>query len=302
MEYLSKKRIKEKLVPVLAAISISLAICGCGIQPAATIDTQDTIPETEKVNNSSPGSSYKETARDTSASTIIHLPAQHSKNGTVPVYGKDQQAKIKKYLASLPDNLTVKEARAKGIVIENYDYRKKNKFKKMWTNFFKYVQKGEKAHNPRYNAATCYAEPYKRAIVIAGTTVEGDYCYTYLSFIGGEYFVFEDYSRDKFRGSSSDGYESIGVFRSLRKYTDLADKQEDICQECKYYFKDNYYLFKEQDISNKKAKKIIRNKDYAGYEYYTDYFNVYEYVYSDKWRPSKIKACPLSGAVIFPDI
>ncbi len=46
----------------------------------------------------------------------------------VPVYSKNEEKKIKKYLASLPDTINEKEAEKKGIVIQNiYNNKKKEK-------------------------------------------------------------------------------------------------------------------------------------------------------------------------------
>ncbi len=169
----------------------------------------------------------------------------------VPIYGKGQKAEIIKYLSTLPDEMSVKEAKKRGIIIESY-YKNPKKFKKEWMEFYKYARAGEKQYSPKYGALTCYSKPYdKCAVTILKYTVEGDACYTYLSFIKGSYYMLIDSSRDSFRDSSWDGIGDLMTYKSLRKY-----KKSFYDEESKLLWKSTqYYLLKEQDLTRKKVKK-----------------------------------------------
>lgn len=153
----------------------------------------------------------------------------------VPVYGKKQKAEIIKYLSSLPDKMTAEEAEKRGIVIAGCDGDEQKRFEKEWMGFYKYTRAGEK----------------QCAITILAYTVEGDACYTYLSFVKGRYYMLEDSSRDSFRASSWDGYGDLMAYSSLRKY-----KKPFYDEEGKFLGESTqFYLFKEQDITRKKQKK-----------------------------------------------
>lgn len=168
----------------------------------------------------------------------------------MPVYGKNQETKIKKYLSSLPDKITVKKAKKKGIVISTYDDKINRQFQKDWMDFYKYARTGEKKYN-------------KRAIVLLSYTVEGDACYTYLSFINGQYYVLSDSSRDKYKAGSWDGYSDLMVYKSLRKYT--PDKTANTAVK-----NPEFYLFKKRGITRKEVIKIIKNAD--SYKYAVHYY------------------------------
>lgn len=176
----------------------------------------------------------------------------------VPVYGKKQKAKIKKYLSSLPGKITVKEAKKRGIVIQSYNNKGKKYFQKEWMDFYKYVRTGEKQYSPKDSAITCYAQlNNKRAITILRYTIEGGPIYTYLSFINGKYYMLNDSSRDNFKAPSWDGYSDLMVYKSLRKY------------------KNCIYLFKKQGITSKQVKKIIESPSNS--KYYKYYYNILDF-------------------------
>ena len=183
----------------------------------------------------------------------------------VPVYGKSEKNKIKKYLASLPCSITEKKAKEMGILIESYDYRKKNKFKDEWLSFYKYVKKGEDVCR---RAHICPARQYMAAIVVLKYTIEGDACYEYISFIDGEYYVYSDSSRDKYKASTWEGYSEIGTYKFLKKckveYKTL-DKDK--------YLSIEYSLFKKMDITNKEANKLFSQNN----SYVKKYYNIFGY-------------------------
>ncbi|MFG6393549.1 MAG: hypothetical protein K1W24_05090 [Lachnospiraceae bacterium] len=188
----------------------------------------------------------------------------------VPVYSKNEEKKIKKYLASLPDTINEKEAEKKGIVIQNiYNNKKKEKkFFNMWQDFYKYTREGEDAENPKDGVIKCYAEPFKAAIVILRYTTEGDACYTYISFIENEYYVYNDTSRDKFGCKSSicDGYSEIGTFKSLRK------RREVVKDGNEKYSSIVYSVYKKPGISQKEMKKVMKQIN----AYANKYYDIYE--------------------------
>lgn len=186
----------------------------------------------------------------------------------VPVYGKSEKNKIKKYLASLPGSITEKKAKEMGIVIKFYDYRKKNKFKDEWISFYKYVKKGEDACRPGNSALTCSASPYMAAVVVLKYTVEGDACYEYISFIDGEYYVYSDSSRDKYKASTWEGYSEIGTYKSLKKC-----KVEHKTLDKDKYLSIEYSLFKKNDITNKEANELFSQNN----SYVNKYYNVFGY-------------------------
>lgn len=272
MGYLLKK-IKEQTLTVFAVLCITVSVSGCGMEntadakPSATNSTKTDV------------TSYKAENKDSTDTTDDkeNNSKDTDETGKVPIYGKNQKAKIKKYLASLPDTMTVKEARKRGIVIINYNAKKKNPFKKDWMDFYKDVRIGEKQHSLK-NGVICYEVPYdKRAITILGYTVEGDACYTYLSFVDGTYYVLNDSSRDKFRDSSCDVYSDLMTYKSLRKYKNdmlYYNVKKDMYDKNKLSPENiQFYLFKKQGITSKKVKKIVGNPDY---KYGDDYYNIFE--------------------------
>jgi len=244
-------------------------ICGCGAEkaiycvdaPEENIQQEgkpDTIKQTaiEKAGDGVNKSAREETAIDES---------KLYKN--VPVYAKKQQKKIKKYLSSLPNEITEEEAKKKGIVVQLYDIDKNN-FNTMWQGFCKYTQEGEEALYSEKSIIKCYAEPFKAAIVLLRYTTEGDACYTYISFIEDKYYVVTDNSRDKFRGNTGDGINEIGTFKSLRERMEVKRDGN------KNYYNVIYSVFKKPRISKKEIKKVIKKPDSYARKYY-DLFDYY---------------------------
>lgn len=185
----------------------------------------------------------------------------------VPVYGESGKNKIKKYLASLPDKLTEKKAKKMGIIIESFDYRKKNKFKDEWLDFYKYVKKGEDACR-NGNASAYFENQYMAAIVVLSYTVEGDACYKYVSFINGEYYVYNDSSRDKYKAGSWDGYSEIGTYKFLKKC-----KMEYKTLDKDKYLSIEYSLFKKMDITNREVNGLFSQNN----SYVKKYYNIFGY-------------------------
>ena len=257
-----KMKIKKCLMVSAIFIMPAAVICGCGLQEKRTICTDlkagSNVTEKAETKNSITEKEEKKNNKDL-----------YKK---VPVYGKNEKKKIKKYLHSLPDSLTVKKAKKKGIVIETYKaYKNKNPFQDMWMDFYKYTREGEKiAIIKKKDLLMCVEKPFGAAIVVLRYTVEGDPCYTYISFTEDGYYVFDDSSRDKFKADSWDGYSETGTFKSLRKITKTIDCKEDKNS----YLYTNYVLFKEPGVSKKKARQIIKtdtgyNKHYEIFGYRT---------------------------------
>lgn len=256
-----KMKIKKYLMVYCIFIMSATIVCSCGLNAqekrTTCIDTKagSNIAEGMETGNKKTKKEKKENNKDL-----------YKK---VPVYGKNEKKKIKKYLASLPDNLTVKEAKKKGIVIETYNaYNNKSPFQDMWLDFYKYTREGEKTaikqEELRQNGTiACLAEVYAAAIVVLKHTIEGDAHYTYISFIEDEYYVFNDNSRDKFKANTWDGYSEAGTFKSLRRNKQIIESKEEKNQ----YIYTRYMLFKKQGISRKRANKII-NSNNSNNKYY----------------------------------
>lgn len=262
-----KKKVKKYFMVFSIFIMPYAIICGCGLKAQ---EKRTTCIDTKT------GSNVTEAAEN--GKTVNKRTEKEEKKNLykkVPVYGKNEKKKIKKYLASLPDNLTVEKAKEKGIVIENIVIEKdniKNPFQDMWLDFYKYTREGEKTaikqEKLRQNGTIiCLAEPYAAAIVVLRYTIEGDPCYTYISFIEDEYYVFNDSSRDKFKAVSWDGYSETGTFKSLRKIRNTINCKEDNGS----YIYTSYVLFKKQGVSKKKARQIIKTD--TGYNKHCEVFS-----------------------------
>lgn len=273
MEYLKVwTTIKKHLAKTCIFILPALTACGCGIKNPGPV-SQNTVVDLEtagynrNINNKITGVAVNKEENKNTASK------KTAKNlyKNVPVYGKNEEKKIKKYLASLPNTINEKEAEKKGIVIQNiYNNKKKEKkFLNMWQDFYKYTREGEEAENQKGNAIKCYAEPFRAAIVILKYTIEGDACYTYISFIENEYYVYDDTSRDKFGCKSSicDGYSEIGTFKSLRK------RREVVKDGNEKYSSIVYSVYKKPGISQKEMKKVMKQIN----AYANKYYDIYEY-------------------------
>lgn len=256
MEYFLKK-IKKQILAAFIILPIAVSILGCGMETKTTVDTKSGV----------------------GSSTRMGITSCKAVN-KVPIYGKKQKEKIKKYLSSLPDKITVKEAKKRGIIIASYNDKEKKRFKKDWMDFYRYVKAGEKQYSTKNEAIICYAKLHdKRAITILDYTVEGDACYTYLSFIKGKYYMLRDSSRDNFKAPTLDGYSDLMTYKSLRKYIKYIGEDAIYNLKEDKHVKDKlsiestqFYLFKKQDITNKKVKKIIGNPNY---NYLDDYYNIF---------------------------
>lgn len=253
-------------------IPVTAFICGCGVKTTTCIDTA------QPVNSQAEGSMAGEevsgivktaekeagTKDGTKGVRNESIEAESKLYKNVPVYSKGEMKKIKKYLASLPDKITEEEAKEKGIVIQPY-HIKYDKFNTIWEGFYKYAREGEEALKPQKGVIKCYAEPFRAAIVLLRYTIEGDACYTYISFIEGNYYVVDDKSRDKFLKCVGDGISEIGTFKSLRK------RKEIVHDGKKDYYNVIYSVFKKQDISRKRIKKVIKEVNSYANKYYDLY-------------------------------
>lgn len=272
MEYLKTvTQIKKYALTILILIMLALAP-GCGkvnVKTATNNGMANKQISTTVYNKDSNNKTDNITSVKKENKTNTNKKAAKNLYKKVPVYGKNEEKKIKKYLASLPDSISEKEALKKGIVIQVYNKEKEKNFLNMWQDFYKYTREGEEAENQKGNVIKCYEEPFSAAIVILKYTMEGDACYTYISFKENEYYVYIDDSRDKFgchKSSVYDGYTEVGTFKSLRKR--------------KYIVKDGneeyrsiiYSVYKKPDISQKEMKKIMKKTN----AYFNKYYDIYE--------------------------
>lgn len=261
MDFLKLKTgIRRYFMALCMFILAALAACGCGAEKVTyCTDATGTSQAAGVQQVKTSGNVIK------SAKTEI-IEDERLLYKKVPVYGKGEKKKIKKYLLSLPDKITEEEAKKKGIVVQLYS-PDENNFNTMWQGFYKYAREGEEAENPKDGVIKCYAEPFKAAIVLLRYTTEGDACYTYISFIEGEYYVITDYSRDKFRKCVSDGIDEIGTFKSLRKRMEITRDGN------KNYYDVIYSVFKKPGISKKEMKKIIKKTN----SYISKYYDLFDY-------------------------
>lgn len=272
MEYLKTViKIKKYILIILMLIMPVLAL-GCGKGNIKTTKCTGIVSNNALATACNAASSNK-------AGNIITVKQENKKIPNkkaaknlykkIPVYGKNEEKKIKKYLASLPDSISEKEAMDKGIVIQVYNKKKEKKFLNMWQDFYKYTREGEVAENQKGNVIKCYAEPFSAAIVILKYTIEGDACYTYISFKENEYYVYTDTSRDKLGCKSiiCDGYNEIGTFKSLRK------RRYVVKDGNKEYSSIIYSVYKKTDISQKEMKKVMKKTN----AYFNKYYDIYEY-------------------------
>lgn len=261
MDFLKLKTgIRRYCQPFFILMAVTMAVCGCGAEKV-TIDYIETNPpaasrQPVKETSSDAGKSAKKESKEDES--LLYKK--------VPVYGKNEKKKIKKYLFSLPDKVTEEEAKKRGIAVQLYK-PDENNFNTMWEGFYNYAREGEKALKQKDGVIKCYAEPFRAAIVLLRYTTEGDACYTYISFIEGEYYVAADYSRDKFMKCPPDGIDEIGTFKSLRKRMEVTKDGG-----CNYYDV-IYSVFKKPGISKKEAKKIIKNPD----SYISKYYDLFDY-------------------------
>ncbi len=276
MEYFLKK-IKKQILAAFIILPIAVSILGCGMETKTTVDTKSGVGSSTRVGITSCKAVNKDIISTTDDTGNSKNTDQINK---VPIYGKKQKEKIKKYLSSLPDKITVKEAKKRGIIIASYNDKEKKRFKKDWMDFYRYVKAGEKQYSTKNEAIICYAKLHdKCAITILDYTVEGDACYTYLSFIKGKYYMLRDSSRDNFKAPTLDGYSDLMTYKSLRKYIKYIGEDAIYNLKEDKHVKDKlsiestqFYLFKKQDITNKKVKKIIGNPNY---NYLDDYYNIF---------------------------
>lgn len=162
---------------------------------------------------------------------------------SIPVYGKEGKKKVRSYLAKLPDKaLSFQEAKELGVICQlqykgKFTSAQKKYFERKWMNFYKETRKWKEEHreNVAHHDIGC-----EMAVITLYYTVEGDPIYSYISFINGEYYLYSDYSKDKFGGGFHEG-----SYAELRSVVDKVEDEE-------YSF---FYLLAEERMSNKKIKQ-----------------------------------------------
>lgn len=155
----------------------------------------------------------------------------------IPVYSSSQKKQIKKYLASLPDDfLSAEDAAKLGIIMSSVllSESEQSAFDDKWTRFFQ--------DKKNMMCPTGEAD----AIVVARYTTEGDPIYQYLSFISGDYYLYVDYSRDRY-GSNS---KFVGNYQEIRRIVETKEKVT------------SFYLVQNFSINEKEFAKLINNPDF----------------------------------------
>lgn len=170
----------------------------------------------------------------------------------IPVYGEDDKGKIKKYLSSLPDKVdSFQKMKKLGIIggMHNrylYSQKENNYFDKEWYKFLTITRKAEERERDRKQGKGVYDVSTRNAIVMLSYTTEGDTIYDYISYIDGKYYLYTDYSRDRFGGG-----EFFGSYEEVVEHTDTK------AEAVKYY-----YLISEEDVPEEKWEKWLAEDGY----------------------------------------
>jgi len=173
----------------------------------------------------------------------------------IPVYGKGEKDKIKEYLSDFPDKfLSFKEMKKLGIIggMHNknlYSKKETNYFDKEWHKFLTVAQRGEKMEQDRKQGKGVYDIGIEIAVVLISYTMEGDPVYDYISYINGKYYLYTDYSRDKFGGGE---LEFFGSYGEMAEYTSTTEGVV------------KYYLIQEEGVPKEKWEKWLNSED--GYD------------------------------------
>lgn len=245
MGYIRGKRIRG--LAFLGILAVCITGCGATAPESAKNPTVDEVGASKQKGNgevsiSSSGSVQEEETEN---------EAESSEDG-IPIYGKDSKKEIRKYLAKLPDKaLSFQEAKELG-VIRLLQYKnvftadQKEYFEKKWMEFYNNTRKWKEEH--RENIVHTDVG-YEAAIITLAYTVEGDPVYNYISFINGEYYIYSDYSKDKFGGGFHDG-----SYKELRNVIEETEGEE----------YSSFYLLEEKKMSNQKIKQMLTSEN--GYD------------------------------------
>lgn len=178
----------------------------------------------------------------------------------IPVYGPEEKEAVRDYLAGLPDGfLSFQKAKKLGIIREghvNADLKQEQKefFGGQWLSFYSNAKQSKDILEG--NMEKDIGTKYEDAVVIVCYTTEGDPIYKYISYSyrSGEFYLYEDASRDRFgsAGSREEGF--YGSYNGIQ-WRILDGKGEEFT---------DFYLVKNGNLSKEKLEKMLDSDE--GYD------------------------------------
>ena len=250
-----KKIITKGMRLLLIGGMTACCLIGCGSRVASETKNQQAASEgeqqEEKADDKEAAVADNVKADNTDVKTDDKQDVSYTDSG-IPVYGEDDKGKIKKYLSSLPDKVdSFQKMKKLGIIggMHNrklYSQKENNYFDKEWYKFLTVTRKSEDRERNRKQGKGVYDVSTRIAIVMSSYTTEGDTVYDYISYIDGKYYLYTDYSRDRFGGG-----EFFGSYEEVVEHTDTK------AEAVKYY-----YLISEEDVPEEKWKKWLAEDGY----------------------------------------
>lgn len=251
-----KKIIIKGMRLLLAGGVTACCLIGCGSKVASETENQKAAEEKkqqeEKAVEKETAVADNVKADSTDEKTDNEREIPYTGSG-IPVYGEGEKGKIKKYLSSLPDKVgSFKEMKKLGMIggTHNrnlYSEKENNYFDEEWYKFLTITRKSEERERDRKQGKGVYDISTAIAVVMLSYTTEGDTIYDYISYIDGKYYVYTDYSRDKF----GEG-EFCGSYEEVAEYTNAKEGTVE------------YYLIREADVPKEKWEKWLDAED--GYD------------------------------------
>lgn len=247
---------------LLACVLMALCLIGCGSRPASESENRKAAGKENQQEEKTAANEAEATADEEEAAADnaeADQPGEKTEDDTdyteegIPIYGKGEKEKIKKYLSTFPDEfLSFQKMKKLGItggMHNRYLYSEKENqyFDKVWYKFLTVTERGEARERDRKLGKGVHDISTRTAVVLLSYSTEGDSIYDYISYIDGKYYVYTDYSRDKFGGG-----EFFGSYEEVVTYT--APKEAAV----------EYYLLRDEDVPEEKWEKWL-NSD-SGYD------------------------------------
>lgn len=248
-----KKIIAKGMRLLLAGGITACCLIGCGSKVASETENQKAAEEKKEPEEKTADREADDSKADnTDVKMDDKQEISYTESG-IPVYGEGEKGKIKKYLSSLPDKVdSFQEMKKLGMIggTHNrilYSEKENNYFDEEWYKFLTITRKSEERERDRKQGKAVHDISTAIAVVMLSYTTEGDTVYDYISYIDGKYYLYTDYSRDKFGGG-----EFYGSYEEVVAYTNA--KEETV----------EYYLIREEDAPKEKWEKWLNAED--GYD------------------------------------
>ncbi len=269
--------IKARMIRHMAVIAVSvLCLTACGAAGSNYSDGENALekgnPVSEKVSegnrmkgNDAHNMEEKESQKPDGAEEP-HVMAGGADNASsnayerIPVYGPEEKEAVRDYLAGLPDGfLSFQKAKKLGIIREghvNADLKQEQKelFGGQWLSFYSNTKQSKDILEG--NMEKDIGTKYEYAVVIVCYTTEGDPIYKYISYSyrSGEFYLYEDASRDRFGCSASKEEGFNGSYHGIQWHIPDGKGEEST----------DFYLVKNSKISKKKLEKMLDSDE--GYD------------------------------------